>query len=283
MKKYRLPYFIESIVVVLLLLLIIRSVCPEKVEELKKLPAFKLDESIPEIELSKLNTPATNNNPFLHIIGGIGDNWRLLSENSGYFCFAVRTRGSSSNDYVHRIAVITKKCEGKSIRFCKDPLQGVETIIAVGGNFVVLTTDPNSEESNLSGAFMVFPDSCRVVKCNWFPEKLIGMPMADNSNVNHEIRASENIKFLLGDLMRYWELENGYWGLTEWEVEAGQFALKHLVIKALKQYHFDALMTGFNFFNRFIKFVFNPCIYNSNTILHKIWFFSRFKFLKSNM
>lgn len=33
---------------------------------------------------------------------------------------------------------------------------------------------------------------------------------------------------------RFIQLNNGYWGLTEWEVEAGQFALKHLVIKALK-------------------------------------------------
>lgn len=35
---------------------------------------------------------------------------------------------------------------------------------------------------------------------------------------------------------RFIQLENGYWGLTEWEVEAEQFALKHLVIKALKMY-----------------------------------------------
>lgn len=33
---------------------------------------------------------------------------------------------------------------------------------------------------------------------------------------------------------RFIQLDNGYWGLTEWEVEAGQYALKHLVIKALK-------------------------------------------------
>ncbi len=35
---------------------------------------------------------------------------------------------------------------------------------------------------------------------------------------------------------RFIQLENGYWGLTEWEVEAGQYALKHLVIKALKMH-----------------------------------------------
>ncbi|MBE3584787.1 MAG: phage-shock protein [Thermoanaerobacter sp.] len=33
---------------------------------------------------------------------------------------------------------------------------------------------------------------------------------------------------------RFIQLDNGCWGLTEWEVEAGQYALKHLVIKALK-------------------------------------------------
>jgi len=33
---------------------------------------------------------------------------------------------------------------------------------------------------------------------------------------------------------RFIQLSNGHWGLTEWEVEAGQYALKHLVIKALK-------------------------------------------------
>lgn len=35
---------------------------------------------------------------------------------------------------------------------------------------------------------------------------------------------------------RFIQLDNGYWGLTEWEVGAGQYALKHLVIKALKSY-----------------------------------------------
>lgn len=33
---------------------------------------------------------------------------------------------------------------------------------------------------------------------------------------------------------RFIQLENGCWGLTEWEVETGQYALKHLVTKALK-------------------------------------------------
>ncbi|MCL6446935.1 MAG: phage-shock protein [Armatimonadetes bacterium] len=35
---------------------------------------------------------------------------------------------------------------------------------------------------------------------------------------------------------RFIQLENGFWGLTEWEVEAEQYALKHLVIKALKMH-----------------------------------------------
>ena len=33
---------------------------------------------------------------------------------------------------------------------------------------------------------------------------------------------------------RFIQLENGHWGLTEWEVEAGQYSLKQLVIKAHK-------------------------------------------------
>jgi DNA repair exonuclease SbcCD ATPase subunit len=33
---------------------------------------------------------------------------------------------------------------------------------------------------------------------------------------------------------RFIQLENGYWGLTEWEVETGHYSLKHLVTKALK-------------------------------------------------
>ncbi len=33
---------------------------------------------------------------------------------------------------------------------------------------------------------------------------------------------------------RFIQLDNGYWGLTEWEVEAGQYSLKQLVIKAHK-------------------------------------------------
>ncbi|RYD05377.1 phage-shock protein [Desulforamulus aquiferis] len=33
---------------------------------------------------------------------------------------------------------------------------------------------------------------------------------------------------------RFIQLDNGNWGLTEWNVEAGQYSLKHLVIKALK-------------------------------------------------
>ncbi|MQL51204.1 phage-shock protein [Desulfofundulus thermobenzoicus] len=35
---------------------------------------------------------------------------------------------------------------------------------------------------------------------------------------------------------RFIQLDNGSWGLTEWEVESGQYALKHLVIKALKSH-----------------------------------------------
>lgn len=35
---------------------------------------------------------------------------------------------------------------------------------------------------------------------------------------------------------RFVQLDNGYWGLTEWEVEADQYPLKHLVIKALKSH-----------------------------------------------
>lgn len=33
---------------------------------------------------------------------------------------------------------------------------------------------------------------------------------------------------------RFIQLANGYWGLTEWEVETGQYSLKQLIIKALK-------------------------------------------------
>lgn len=32
---------------------------------------------------------------------------------------------------------------------------------------------------------------------------------------------------------RFIQLENGYWGLTEWEVETSNYSLKHLVVKAL--------------------------------------------------
>nr|WP_207754858.1 phage-shock protein [Desulforadius tongensis] len=35
---------------------------------------------------------------------------------------------------------------------------------------------------------------------------------------------------------RFVQLENGHWGLTEWDLEAGQYSLKHLVIKALKMH-----------------------------------------------
>lgn len=37
---------------------------------------------------------------------------------------------------------------------------------------------------------------------------------------------------LIGD-GRFIQLENGNWGLTEWEVDAGDYALKHLIIKVL--------------------------------------------------
>lgn len=35
---------------------------------------------------------------------------------------------------------------------------------------------------------------------------------------------------------RFIQLDNGYWGLTEWEVEANQYSLKHLIIKALNMH-----------------------------------------------
>lgn len=35
---------------------------------------------------------------------------------------------------------------------------------------------------------------------------------------------------------RFIQLDNGYWGLTEWEVETSHYSLKHLVIKAMKIY-----------------------------------------------
>ncbi|OPX84667.1 MAG: hypothetical protein A4E53_03724 [Pelotomaculum sp. PtaB.Bin104] len=35
---------------------------------------------------------------------------------------------------------------------------------------------------------------------------------------------------------RFIQLDNGYWGLTEWEVEASQYSLKHLVVKAMKMH-----------------------------------------------
>ncbi|HUW66335.1 MAG TPA: phage-shock protein [Spirochaetia bacterium] len=40
-----------------------------------------------------------------------------------------------------------------------------------------------------------------------------------------------------GNLMsdgRFIQLDNGHWGLTEWEVEAGQYSLKNLIIRAIK-------------------------------------------------
>ena len=33
---------------------------------------------------------------------------------------------------------------------------------------------------------------------------------------------------------RFVQLANGYWGLTEWEVETGHYSLRHLIVKALK-------------------------------------------------
>lgn len=33
---------------------------------------------------------------------------------------------------------------------------------------------------------------------------------------------------------RFIQLDNGYWGLTEWEVESSHYSLKHLIIKAMK-------------------------------------------------
>lgn len=33
---------------------------------------------------------------------------------------------------------------------------------------------------------------------------------------------------------RFIQLDNGYWGLTEWEVETSHYSLKHLIIKAMK-------------------------------------------------
>ncbi|WP_073235091.1 phage-shock protein [Desulforamulus putei] len=36
---------------------------------------------------------------------------------------------------------------------------------------------------------------------------------------------------------RFVQLDNGSWGLTEWNVDAEQYSLKHLVIKALKMHH----------------------------------------------
>jgi len=35
---------------------------------------------------------------------------------------------------------------------------------------------------------------------------------------------------------RFVQLDNGYWGLTEWEVEASHYSLKHLIIKAMKMH-----------------------------------------------
>jgi len=34
---------------------------------------------------------------------------------------------------------------------------------------------------------------------------------------------------------RFIQLDNGYWGLTEWEVEAGRFSLKDLIVRTLKR------------------------------------------------
>jgi len=33
---------------------------------------------------------------------------------------------------------------------------------------------------------------------------------------------------------RFIQLDNGYWGLTEWEVETSHYSLKHLIVKAMK-------------------------------------------------
>lgn len=35
---------------------------------------------------------------------------------------------------------------------------------------------------------------------------------------------------------RFIQLDNGYWGLTEWEFEASNYSLKHLIIKAMKMH-----------------------------------------------
>ncbi|WP_309294767.1 phage-shock protein [Desulfotruncus alcoholivorax] len=60
------------------------------------------------------------------------------------------------------------------------------------------------------------------------------LSFADMANGNKKKKGkfvSEQVK-LIND-GRFIQLSNGYWGLTEWEVETSQYSLKHLVIKAL--------------------------------------------------
>ncbi|OPX91827.1 MAG: hypothetical protein A4E52_00304 [Pelotomaculum sp. PtaB.Bin013] len=58
-------------------------------------------------------------------------------------------------------------------------------------------------------------------------------------NGNTKKRKSKKIlaeEVLLISDGRFIQLDNGYWGLTEWEVEASHYSLKHLVIKAMKMH-----------------------------------------------
>ncbi|MCG8399997.1 MAG: phage-shock protein [Firmicutes bacterium] len=57
--------------------------------------------------------------------------------------------------------------------------------------------------------------------------------MTNNGSVKKKRKPVSETAGLIND-GRFVQLENGYWGLTEWEVESGNYSLRHLVIKALK-------------------------------------------------
>lgn len=56
-------------------------------------------------------------------------------------------------------------------------------------------------------------------------------------NLNSKKRRVKKLLFEEANLIsdgRFVQLDNGYWGLTEWEVETSHYSLKNLVIKAMK-------------------------------------------------
>lgn len=64
-------------------------------------------------------------------------------------------------------------------------------------------------------------------------------PMALRQIVSNSVAKRKRIRKLAEEAAlipdgRFVQLDNGNWGLTEWNVESEQYSLKHLVIKALK-------------------------------------------------